>query len=72
MPHLVSFRGRPVKRRRRTSSGLCLIFVSPISRLPGDVVVVTQDEWRLHGTVQFYPSGRLPDLRKLAEHYSTL
>lgn len=71
MPHLVTYGGRPVKRRRRTAAGLRLTFVNPISGFPADVLVVSQDEWHKHGEVQFYPSGSLPDVRRLAEHYLT-
>ena len=69
MPQLVSFRGRPVKYRRRTPEGLCLIFVNPVRGQPGDVSIVTQVEWLRHSHIEFFPSQQMPDRRALAARY---
>lgn len=66
MPLLITFRGRPVKRRRRTRDGLQLTFFSAAAGDPGEQVIVSDADWQLHGQVRFYPAGQRPDLRKLA------
>jgi hypothetical protein len=66
MPLVITFRGRPVKRRRRTRDGLLLTFYSAIAGQSGEQVTVTEAEWQAHGQVRFYPPGQRPDFRKLA------
>lgn len=71
MPQLVTYRGRPVKRRLRLAGGLRLTFFASQSGWVGDQLVVSDDDWRRHGRVQFYPSGMLPDVRALAARATT-
>lgn len=66
MPLLLTFEGRPVKRRRRTTEGLLLIFATPTRGVAGERRVVSQAEWRAHGAVRYFPSGEMPDIRALA------
>ncbi len=61
MPLLVTYRGRPVRRRRRTAKGL-LITLKPFR--PGQrgaVIVVTQSEWQLYGLEVYLP--RIPSIQ---------
>ena len=69
MPLLVSFRGRPVKHRRRIPAGLLIIFFSSVRGQRGSVTIVSQDEWRRHGTLEFFPPHRMPDVRALAARF---
>lgn len=66
MPLLVTFRGRPVKFRRRVGDRLRLVFFSPIRGRPSEIWVVSQEAWSRHGRVQFYPREHMPDVRTLA------
>lgn len=61
MPLLVTYRGHPVRRRRRTAKGL-LIKLKPVR--PGQrgaVIVVTQSEWQLYGSEVYVP--RIPSIQ---------
>lgn len=69
MPLLVSFRGRPVKHRRRALEGMRLIFVNPMRGQPGEVAIVTQEDWLCHSRIEFFPSQQMPDLRALAAQF---
>ena len=69
MPLLVSFRGRPVKRRRRVDGGLRLVFVSPIRGGKSHVAVVSQADWLRQGSVQFFLESEMPDVRALAAQF---
>ena len=71
MPQLISYRGRPVKRRRYFAGGLRLTFFASQRGRVGDQLVVTDDDWHRHGRVQFYPLGTLPDVRALAARATT-
>jgi hypothetical protein len=66
MPELITFRGRPIKRRSRTPSGLHLVFFSAVRGIPGLRLDVTEDEWNAHGRIEFFPDGQKPDVRALA------
>jgi hypothetical protein len=63
---LVTFRGRPVKRRQCVAGGLQLIFFSATAGSPGEKLIVSEADWQTFGRVQFYPPGLRPDVRKLA------
>lgn len=66
MPLLVSYRGRPIRDRRRVGDRLRLTF---FNRIPGErcrVVIVSQSQWQRHGTIQFFPKEQMPDVRALA------
>jgi hypothetical protein len=72
VPELVTFQGRPVKRRRRVRDGLLkLTFVSPVPGEPGAVLVVSQDEWLRYGRVRFFAKGKMPNQRALASRFTT-
>ena len=66
MPQLITYRSHPVKRRRRVSRGLLLIFYAPQRGQAGDQLVVTDDQWRRHGQVRYFPLGMRPDVRAAA------
>jgi len=69
MPQLVSFRGRPVKHRRRLGDGLRLTFVSPVCGQRCKRLDVTQAEWDQDGRITFYPKDQTPDVRALAASF---
>lgn len=71
MPLLVTFEGRPVKRRRRVPDGLLLTFVNSVPGEPGNVVVVSQEEWLRYGRVQFFAKHEMPNLRALADQFTS-
>lgn len=60
---LVTYRSRPVKRRRRVSRGLLLIFYAQHGQA-GDQLVVTDEQWNRHGQVRYFPLGISPDVRR--------
>ncbi len=66
MPLLVTYRGRPIKRRIKVPSGLKLLFYHPQPFIPGDVLEVTEAEWREHGEIRFLTPDQMPDLWALA------
>lgn len=66
MPQLVTYRSRPVKRRRRVSRGLLLIFYAPQRGQAGDQLVVTDEQWNRHGQVCYFQPGMRPDIRAAA------
>ena len=70
MPQLVTFQGRPVRRRYRVPDGLMLIFVHPQPGHEGQRLVVTQSEWDRDGQVRFYPRSQMPDVRALAARFA--
>ena len=43
------YKGRPVKRMYRTPAGLKLNMVSPVAGVRGDQLIVSQEDWALHG-----------------------
>jgi hypothetical protein len=69
MPQLVTFHGRPVKRRRRFANRLRLTFVGAIPGEPGKVVFVSQEEWQRFGAVRFFPKHEMPNVRALADQF---
>ena len=71
MPHLVLYDGRPIKRRRLVSQGLRLTFVSPVLGRRGTTVVVSQEDWQRHGTVQFFTRQDMPDVQALARQFES-
>lgn len=64
MPLLITYRDQIVKRRSRVGSRLKLIFFPPIPGEPGERLLVTQQEWRQHGRVQFVTSSGSRDVPK--------
>lgn len=71
MPELVTFLGRPVKRRRRLENGISLTLVSPVPGKRGLCLVVSQEEWLRYGKVQFYQKREMPDPRAIARQFLT-
>jgi hypothetical protein len=68
MPELVTYKGRPVKRRERMGQSIKLIFVHPQEGKTGEVRFVSQADWTLHGAVQFFTKEEMPNVRLLARH----
>jgi len=66
MPQLITYDGRPVKRRRRIAGGTLLIFFAPTAAEKGPQLVVTDDQWDALGLVRYFESANLPDVRALA------
>lgn len=71
MPLLITYRGRPVKRRRRCGTGLCLTMSNTSPGLRSDQLFVTDAEWSHHGRVQYFPGGLMPNVCELARHTVT-
>lgn len=69
MPLLVTFQGRPVKRRRRVDDGVFLRFVSAVPGEQGDAVVVSQEEWFRYGKVQYLPRDQMRNVREVARQF---
>lgn len=61
MPQLVTFKGRPIKRRRRHADGLLLNFYGEKRGDQGDRLVVTDAEWDLFGRVDYVRRESMPD-----------
>jgi hypothetical protein len=72
LPLLITFRGRPVKRRRRATADLTLTFVDPVPGQTGEHLVVTQAEWEQDGSVKFFPRDEMPDVRTMARLQQSL
>jgi hypothetical protein len=66
MPLLVTYQGKPVKRRRRLGSGLCLTFYSSTPGERGRHLVVTQRQWDAFSRIQYVLRSQMPDVRKLS------
>jgi len=65
VPLLVSYRGHPVRSRKRLSDGrLKIVLVNPLAGQPGDVLNVTQENWKLFGREEY--RSEKPDVRALA------
>lgn len=71
MPLLVTFRGQPIKRRRRIPGGLLLTFVSPVAGHRCKKAIVTQEQWLRDGRVQFLAEAQMPDVRALAGQFDS-
>ena len=67
MPLLVTYRGRPLKRRRRFEKGLLLYFYSRQKGEAGEQLIVSNDDWLRFGKEQFFPAGEMPDVRVLSD-----
>ena len=65
MPQLITYSGRPVKRRRRVSNGLQLTFYAAAPGEPGPRLTVSEADWKLHGSIEHFGAGQRPDVRKL-------
>jgi hypothetical protein len=68
MPQLITYRDRPVKRRRRVAGGLRLILASPLPGPAAKCVVVTEADWHQHGQVRFVLKSAMPDARALVAY----
>jgi hypothetical protein len=66
MPLLVTFQGKPVKRRFRLGYRLKLIFFAPVRGQTGDQLIVTQQEWDRYGRIHFTTPQQMPDVRRMA------
>ena len=64
MPVLVTYQGRPVKRRHRRGEDLRLILVHPTPGERGERLVVSQTLWQQHGRVEIVAT--MPDRRAMA------
>lgn len=71
MPQLVTFQGRPVKRRKRIAGGLLLTFYGAERQVAGVRIAVSDDDWRRHGRIDYYAPGELPDVRALVANTLT-
>lgn len=65
MPLLITFKGRPVKRRKRIGPHLKLTFFASVHEYVGDQLVVTQEQWRQHGREVYLARSAMPDVRTL-------
>jgi hypothetical protein len=70
MPLLVTYRDRPIKRRRRSPQGLLLTFFSPLRGTRGGALVVTDDEWKQFGRIEDLSIDDFPDVRALARKFA--
>lgn len=67
MPILITYDGRPVKRRRRLPTGeLSLTFKSVTPGDRGEKLLVTQADWLKYGREEYFEPEDMPDVRKLA------
>ena len=66
MPLLVTFKGRPIKRRRRVHGGLKLSFFTAVRGKPGEQLSVTDAQWQTHGRIEFFDPANRPDIRAMA------
>ena len=66
MPLLITYKGRPIKRRRRVGDGLRLTFYSPVSGERGEHLFVSQSEWLQFSRTLFVTRDQMPDVRRLA------
>gem|GEM_PF-5504164 len=67
LPLLITFQGKPVKRRERCGDRLKLTLFSPCRGTPGGQLIVTQDEWQKFGRIDFLQRSQMPDVRRLAD-----
>lgn len=67
LPLLITFQGKPVKRRERLGDRLKLILFSPSRGMPGGQLIVTQDEWQKFGRIEFLQRSEMPDVRRMAD-----
>jgi hypothetical protein len=58
------YRGKVVKRMRRAPSGILLRLLSSAPGVRGAELVITQDEWKKHGTESCEPGMTLAKLRE--------
>jgi hypothetical protein len=66
MPQLITYDGRPVKRRRRIAGGTLLIFYAACPSDSGPQLVVSDEQWNSLGRVRYFTASQLPDVRALA------
>jgi hypothetical protein len=66
MPLLVSYDGRPVKRRRRVQGALKLTFYAAVPGQPVEQVIVTEAQWQTHCRIEPFDSACRPDVRAMA------
>ena len=66
MPLLITFRGKPVKRRFRVGPRLKLIFFAPVRGQRGYKLIFIQKEWDRDGRIQFTTPQQMPDVRRMA------
>jgi hypothetical protein len=70
VPLLLTYNGRPIKRRHRMPGGLHLVFVSPVAGAPGDELDVLDADWQAHGVEQFFATKEeMPDVRAMAARF---
>lgn len=69
MPELVTYKGRPVRRRYETPTGLKLIFFSPNPGRSGGQLIVSDVDWLRHSSIQFFTKDQMPDVRVLAAQF---
>ena len=69
MPELVTYKGKPVRRRIGLGSrGLRLIFFSAVPGQPGQQLEVSNGDWQQHSQRTFYENkADFPPVRELAE-----
>lgn len=65
-----TFKGRPVKRLRRTPDGILLTFISPVAGQPGEQVTIQQEDWDRDGNADYKAGVTKQELRERAAHCS--
>lgn len=65
MPLLITYQGRPIKRRKRLGKHLKLTFYASTQEQPGDQLLVTQEQWQQHGREAYMARTAMPDVRTL-------
>lgn len=66
MPLLVTFKGRPVKRRNRVGKNLRLVMFHRKPGQPGLQLIVSQATWDAFGRIEFVRREDMPDRRNMA------
>jgi len=66
MSMVKTFKGRPVKRLRRTPEGILLTFVSPVPGDRGDQLTIQQEDWDRDGIAEYKQGVTKQELRERA------
>jgi hypothetical protein len=66
VPLLITYQGRPIKRRRRVGNKLLLVFYAAQAGQRGDKLIVSQANWEAHGSIQYVARNQMPDVRRMS------
>lgn len=70
MPKLVTFKGRPVKKKTPVGNQeLRLTFYTAVAGARGPQEIVSRQDWETYGQEQYFPAGQMPDVREIAARY---